>query len=472
MRVALLVVLCGCDALFGLHEIDGPRTVTGTLVHRYMNLDAAFAPRLEQVAFAADEQPLTAFHENGAPIDVTWTAASGAFTFDALPGETYRVVADVGGLPQEYQASSEQLALVVTDLGHPDEVAADPGAEIDFQLPAVISGAPIAQTSGVWATGTTVLPTDVTTLPQPMSGLAPAFRQRLALPRAAMHDRVHLLVYSGPMLLDVGTANVDIAAGAPTQVPIDVVTPSVQDCAIFVLHHRQDIDRLASTYPEFPTASSSLSFVAVPRPELGLVAGTSLDSLDPGCVTNPGDCNENPTAQYFIPDAFASYGVVAVSAIVRQRDADGMALAAFIHHYSLLTPQAMCGQSTLDPDDAVLPLAPRLAHVALTTDHTVIGIDPTAPVELTFDTDREVPGTSYHLVLQKLDSGSLTTIRTFFATTPRLLIDPDLLDAGASYVLQITAFSGLPTAGDGDFGDVQYPYSFADVMTPIFSVSK
>jgi hypothetical protein len=132
----------------------------------------------------------------------------------------------------------------------------------------------------------------------------------------------------------------------------------------------------------------------------------------------------------------------------------------------------VCGPSTIDPDDAVLPVAPRLAHVALTTDHTVIGIDPTAPVELTFDTDRVVPGTSYQFTLQKLDGGSLTTIRTFFATTPRLLLDPVLFEAGASYVLQITAFSGLPTAGDGDFGDVQYPYSFADVMTPIFSISK
>jgi hypothetical protein len=182
--------------------------------------------------------------------------------------------------------------------------------------------------------------------------------------------------------------------------------------------------------------------------------------------------DEAPTIQYAQVPAFASYPIIVTSSIAVQRAVDSVSLYAFIHHYHLITPQTVgCSMST-DDDDVELPISPQLARVALTTDHTVIGVDPATPLELTFDTDGTAPGVSYHALLQRVVGDQLVIERAFYMTSPRLLIDPAILEPGAQYIFQLTAYTGLPDAGSGDFRDLHYPYSFGDLMTPIFSVSK
>jgi len=81
------------------------------------------------------------------------------------------------------------------------------------------------------------------------------------------------------------------------------------------------------------------------------------------------------------------------------------------------------------------------------------------------------PADYYDVTLHRLDNGTLTTDRVYTVTAPQVQIDGALLAPQTVYVLEIRSFKGHPSAQQGDFRPVTYPYGSAIVFTRTFKTS-
>src|SRR5512138_1832394 len=101
---ALAVALAGCDAVFGLTELQpgGPR-VTGHYHQLYVTNDASFAPVVTDRVLLPGTVGLAVTLDDGTQPTVDY-ASDGTFSFPlAHAGQPYRLVTSVGGLGSEYQ---------------------------------------------------------------------------------------------------------------------------------------------------------------------------------------------------------------------------------------------------------------------------------------------------------------------------------------------------------------------------------
>jgi hypothetical protein len=74
----------------------------------------------------------------------------------------------------------------------------------------------------------------------------------------------------------------------------------------------------------------------------------------------------------------------------------------------------------------------------------------------------------YDVVLHGFDGGALTTVRTYTAFAPQVVIDGSVMAPGADYVFEIRSYKGHPMAPRGDLSAIDYPYGSAVVFTRTF----
>jgi hypothetical protein len=134
-------------------------------------------------------------------------------------------------------------------------------------------------------------------------------------------------------------------------------------------------------------------------------------------------------------------------------------------NFKLTFPAAVPTMITL-----ATPANPR---IALDGDDEPIDIGP-APGTLTLDFVPELgqaPPDYYDVTLHQLDADARITRRVYTVTAPHVELDGTQLTPGAVYVLEIRSFKGHPDAASGDFRPVSFPYGSAIVFTRAFRAS-
>jgi hypothetical protein len=134
------------------------------------------------------------------------------------------------------------------------------------------------------------------------------------------------------------------------------------------------------------------------------------------------------------------------------------------------------------PFPAKMPTLIKLATPTLGTidladnaDQIAIG-EPTGTFVLSFTPEAD-DGTGlradyYDVVLHGFGSNGLTTVRTYTAFAPQVVIDGSVITAGADYVFEIRSYKGHPMAPRGDLSVIDYPYGSAVVFTRTFRAVK
>jgi len=77
----------------------------------------------------------------------------------------------------------------------------------------------------------------------------------------------------------------------------------------------------------------------------------------------------------------------------------------------------------------------------------------------------------YDVTVHQIAESALVAKRVYTVTVPQVVIDGATLTPGAVYVFEIRSFKGHPDAGTGDFRPVSYPYGSAIVFTRTFHTS-
>jgi hypothetical protein len=131
----------------------------------------------------------------------------------------------------------------------------------------------------------------------------------------------------------------------------------------------------------------------------------------------------------------------------------GMSSAVLADGFANLAPRFL----------AAIPAAVRLEApgkaLDLIEDPDGVAFGPPARATLTI-TPEATPGTRadyYDVILHRIAGGQLTTERVYTITSPVLVIEAAALTSG-DYVLEIRSYAGHPDVSHGDFAPVSYPY--------------
>lgn len=143
----------------------------------------------------------------------------------------------------------------------------------------------------------------------------------------------------------------------------------------------------------------------------------------------------------------------------------GMASAVLADDFTNLAPRFV----------AAIPAAVRLEApgkaLDLIKDPDGAMLGPPARATLAI-TPEATPGTRadyYDVLLHRIDGNRLTTERIYTVISPQLVIDAAALTAG-DYVLEIRSYAGHPDASHGDFTKVSYPYGSTVFFTRTFKI--
>jgi len=92
-------------------------------------------------------------------------------------------------------------------------------------------------------------------------------------------------------------------------------------------------------------------------------------------------------------------------------------------------------------------------------------------VHITPEAEAGVRADYYDVTLHRFDAGGLTTERIYTVISPEVVLDAASLAPAADYVLEIRSFRGHPNVRQGDFRQVEYPYGSAILFTRKFHTS-
>src|SRR5262245_2946639 len=148
--VALVVVLAGCDKLFGLDELTGSSDatqVTGHFHALYTINNAAFEPQVAEHVYPPGMLSFAVTLDDGTQPAVDY-APDGTFSFPIeTPGQRYRLI--VSG--DELQSAAPQLSLATLHAGRLDPALPTP-AYVQFESPSQVGsqGAAWLSSTGIY----------------------------------------------------------------------------------------------------------------------------------------------------------------------------------------------------------------------------------------------------------------------------------------------------------------------------------
>ncbi len=124
-------------------------------------------------------------------------------------------------------------------------------------------------------------------------------------------------------------------------------------------------------------------------------------------------------------------------------------------------PAATCAAPEPMPAPVAIPHGIVLGGTLLDEDGRVVETAPTRELRVTWNATPEGSADFYRVVVYEI--GELITFtfrvarRTYVVVEPTAIVDPSLLQAGKTYLIEVEAHVGYPNARRGDFATLGYP---------------
>ncbi len=511
MRLAVAVLaLAGCSRVLGLDDIpidQGALTVYGTLTTRRVLNSQTRLPYL------ADDAPLKQAPANMfVELDdqsrriLTWNG-DGTFSFDREQlTQAYRLVFP-GSFTEptvEYQLTGAQLAILDREWGRAasERTTAMAGTSVQYSFatpPAPgVTGTLFLDSSGLW-TETPILgsvPTNESFTLVWASAFAVPEAQPVALLDAEIqYDRLYYVLYE-PASATTSTLaryrfdDVSLKDGTTTQIVNQPVYTVQADTCVQVQAPRSvEIGHItAAGYVAQTPATAMWRLLALPVLAMGPDVSFPL-AYDPGTsdfLPKPIDFGTPFTGYDLLLEltASAAHPVLAPGAMVPAVLAFGSDQYVEPQAVAASVGDAECAMQTPSKFPGIqLPTAPLLDGFPLDRDQP-IQLDRTRLAKLTWTTTQTgaLPEMYRADLFEVAADATLTTqLRphaTWYTTNhtpdgaPQVLVDPALLEAGKSYVIEISDIVGQPGAAGGDLSLLHYPYAIGYSYTGVLEVTN
>lgn len=415
-------------------------------------------------------------------------AADGTFQFEAT-GPWRASVAFDGGAAVEYQLAGDRLDLAQPIAGRYERAAVPAGTTLNVS----VTGAPgggtaMVATTGLWTQtfrsggsngNFTIDWTNAGTL----SGAA-------SLLDAAKYDRVYYATVeaagSSPQyqtLTSSCTSDITMTGGSANPLTCGAMPLALDRCVHLVAHEAAETTRIGNASvgtPALPNYSAYWIAFAMPAPTLGPVGALWLAYHIPApSTTQPADVDR----EIKFGNPYPGHDIGAVMVAQKYRTfalgtAAATTLGAVTVHY--VKAQADCTTPTEIPQSVEIPTVASIDGIRLGNDAMSLGLDRTRLHTITFDI--AAPGDADYYSVRLIEVGvsaanatTLTIRRVYITTERKVLLDPDLLEVGKTYVIDTEAVVAHPDATSGDFrtwGFPAAPYALSSVMSAAFRIDE
>ena len=462
VRVALLLLLAGCQQIFGLDDpslVDATgATVNGSYKVMWLENGSNGIVRNER-AYTTDEASASVRLDDGTERDVE-LRANGSFGFATAYEEQPYVLTlrnPYGALAIHHSATN--LDILDRVAGHLDRkpVPTDGTVTLVIDNPAPPLALEMVQTTGLWMSGA------LTSASLDWNQL-----QSLSGPRGLLESSKHDgLYYAGYMdtgeymqlMYWGGQRDVDVVP--PTTLPIHVQNLFGTSCAELVLSLADEQKRIRR-YAPASSASESQEWQVYGALHDELAWALS-HPLAFGISTTPS--NRTVLVNYANP---LDLPVKASARVTASRVIDGVSLDVGSVSFTSVT-QTTCGTGIPLPAlDVAIPMNMHFAGSDLSADRTALTFSTDDPVA-TWDVS---PGRVDYYVVQLFEVVGSQLVSRYSAVTGAMsfAVPRDLLLTGHTYVLSVLVSAGIPGAKTGDFRTVTMPLATGYAMSGFITV--
>ena len=480
MKLALLLLVCGCDALFGFDHVPLPADAAADSATRTIRCDYSWkiasvaadgTPReLEQVP------PLNYAHAVAGGLQIP-IAADGTFQFTARSGKPYELMFELPANTAYFDRSSDMCHIVgyfTHRLGASPLTATTP---VRFD----IAGTPPANAIvRVTSTGerTFLAPTPsmtnswsvdwalATELDGTRAGLIDAsVGDRLYWVAMPITTDYYSLAQAASAAVTLVNGQMTVIAASPSPVPQRCVHLQSGEGTLAAM-----LQAAAPRGPGSPLSSWAITSSAIPEVGVG--------ESQPLAVTTRADvANHDLMVSYGNPYPGESDELqigVALAYKLALGAGGATTIYSSISYYDLIPAGSTCA-TTVTPQlpPIAFASAPSIAGVPLSADDQQLALDRTMPIPVHVTVD---PSTELLVILEEVTVTNGTTtlapVATFFPLAGDFTIDPSLLGVGHTYLMYLQTRRGFPNALDFDYGTVSYPAVNAALPTTSFTITR
>lgn len=440
---------------------------SGTFDRKYI-VDSAAGPVALDVPFRDGEFVVRLF-QRGVELPIEWDAANSTFTFDGIAGELYRIVfQDPSGPRSEIQATTPSVQLRQLFFERPDAPLPDPG--VKTTIGGIITNPQAGYhrfiTTGTWSdTSFLTTPIDATTASYEID-----WSPNRRMISTSQHDRVFLIAEADRgsyfAIERHDTAALDMQSGANELNSTLVEEMLPPQCTTLRAPFAELDSRLAAAYPDFATTSTQWGIYGSPVPE-----------ISPGGLLFLADSITSAGADVQFVDPYGMPRIAQAIALRYTMGSTGASTQVLLATaYRVYTPvnSGPCPETgaTPIPAEALAPPSQlRLAAQPIDVVDATVSIAGTTEIEVTWE---GAGAHSYAVALYDVTDLDVypTAIRTYRAGQSRVLVESALLLAGRRYVLSVQAIRGLRDAANGNFADIEYPFTVAVGTSRVFAVTR
>ncbi len=486
----------GCNWAFGLQgtELRPPEDATEA-PHKSVTLTYQTATTVSPMSVTLDTPPLAVVGgmvrvgglpgDADKPLELAALGAAGEIEVpEQLREGTWRLVyvlADEPTVEHEVQWSGTGQHLIEPMFGRIERLPVSPGATYQITIPdvgATFMGVTRTMTTGIW---TETQGSQIGHTASLLFSAATSMSGPLGVPEPSRGDQVVLCDFVN--LNTTGCAVTQITllptgVSTPSQQPSWVTTPSTHTNpgGAATLGPNSALSRLSGALGNLSgtTANPPIAIEIGAAPTLGMYSFTRqptarsspLDIVRPVMLTFAQGGSVG-SITYVHPDALALPRVMYARHVNDRVASNGAHLASVIQS---VVPLESPGETTQVRFAAAVATAPKLGNTALSFDDQPLQLG-TTPVNLTWNDDiADTAKSDDHVVtLYKLGgSGALERVHTWAVLEQKVVIDPAIFTAGATYVFEIAGRTGFqrPLV---DMTIAAPPFAMASVFTGTFT---
>lgn len=485
MKLALLLVLCGCDSLFGLDHvpppIDAPTDAPPDSATRTIQCDYAW----NVAGVAPDGTPLLSTQPppvNYAHAAIGGTqipiAADGTFQLTARSGQPYELMFETPQAITYFDRNADTCHITTAIFHRLNATPVTQPTPVRFD---VAGTPPVNAYVRVTSTGQRTFEAATFSMTNSWSvdwnAAIELDGTRAGLLVASEGDRIYWLEMDLTTdyyaITQAAAAKVQLANGAATTI---TVAPSAvpQRCIHIQTTEGTIAAMMQAVAPRGPgTAYSSWAITSSNATRFG--GGVENQPL---AVTTHGDVTDHTAAvSYGNPypgesDLFQQGVALAYSLTVGT--GTPLTIYSSLSYYAPITGDAAC-TNTFTPQRPPIALAKSatVAGAVLAMDDQPLALDRSAPVPVHIDVD---PGAELLVILQEASvingATTVTSIAVYFPLAADFAIDPALLTVGHTYLLRLTTRRGFPAWQDFDYRATDYPTVNASFPTTTFTITR
>jgi hypothetical protein len=471
-----VLLLAGCDAVFGLHDVPTRdaqadasvigRPISGSIYAMYAHNGSDGQPMLDKQPLPSNTLTLTLESDTGSTLVAV--DPSGAFSF--VPTESpYRLALQAADL-QVYElvlSSAATLDIPIPNLTRPD-AAPVAGAQIELDTTPFLL-APVLVTSGIWQPSIemAITPTSTWDAPYPQTFDATKGDRLFAIeyqndPYATVYPTTNHITY-----VAAGNTTTVISSSNAHPVITTMASAATPSCIAIDAKFEQGLGRLQPLESsgdeeghEWAVGAFASNMIA-PTYQAILLADDQLEADGAGgqaLVFNP----------FGLP-------TLAVSAVAIQRNYQGTNYGAAISEFHEITipspaPCAPGTVETFDTIEAAIAGIPTLGGKQLASDGVVVDRAGAAFVELSWQPSAQ-PVDGWSVELDEIGVGAnLVAVHTINTTATSLKIASSLFATNKTYSFKIVGAVGLPNAAEGNFNTATFPFAITTVSSHPFTV--